>query len=872
MVTRSYHNLTSYYNVYFNGADAFKSGLKKIDAAHKDNYSLILPLFKYSDNEASRSAYGDMNRALEKGAKCIRKHSITVKPARKEGKNRKQKDEDFYSKKEYVKWVDDAYLIIGKANFIKHDFYPAIETFNYIIKEYSDNLIKYDAYIWLARTYTEMGKFDKAQEFLNTLESEKAKLPETVFGPMAVTQADVLIRQNKLEDAIPSLEKAIEFTTGKKEKMRYLYILAQLYQETGDKKKAYTAYGQVIEMNPDYQMTFNARINRASIFNSNTGDSKQLQKELFKMLKDEKNEDYRDQIYYALGNIAYNETRDEEAIDFYKLSTLTSTENTNQKAVSFLAIADIYFEVPDYVDAQAYYDSAVALLTPDYPNYSALKNKSTNLNELVENIKTIEFEDSVQRIAKMSETDRNNFIDHLIQKVIEQEQIEKEQQAQQQQDLMFIQQQNQQTSNAKSGQWYFYNPSMLSMGQSEFKKKWGDRKLEDNWRRKNKSEATWDQASSEDTKSKTDSAKTILSNKSRDYYLVNLPLSDSLQTMSNKNIEEAYYNIATLYKEKFDDFELSINEFMELLKRFPDTDFKLASYYSLYKIYTLNKDFKNAEIYKQKITKEFPNSDNAKILNNPDYFKELQAIDNQVNFMYSATYKYFLNDNCNEVLNNYHFVDTAYPNSTLLPKFALLSTLCSGKSTDTLTFKKNLQEFIAKYPDSEEKGYACDVLAALDRKPREVQLAEEKKEPEFGSELAGATPIDSIDISMYNKNFDLPHYYIVVVSNDKANANQVKFNLTNFNLDYFSFLEFDVSSILLSANYTLLVVKQFKNQKMADNYFKSVHIAGEVFEKIDKDGYRDFIITGDNFTKFYDDKNLLRYQKFFDINYLNKKK
>jgi tetratricopeptide (TPR) repeat protein len=866
-LTRTYHNTTLYYNVYFNGKEALKTGLNKIDKEYKDNYSLILPVFKFSKKEAVMVAYADMNRVIEKGSKGIRKHSIKVKPKRKEGKKRDPKYKEFYNQKEFVKWIDDCYLLIGKGNFYKHDFYPAIEIFNYIVKEYSDKPIKYDGYLWLTRTYTLMDKYDKANDFLSKLETDKDKIPKRLIGPIAVTKADIQIRTQHYDLAIPYLIKAIPNTKDKKKKERYQYILAQLYQEIDEYKKAYEAYGKVVEMNPDYEMTFNARINRASIFNASDQDSKELQKELNKMLKDAKNIDFKDQIYYALGNIAFKESREKDALNYYLLSAQSSKKNNNQKALSYLAVADIYFDKPNYKNAKIYYDSTMTFLSKEYPDYNQLKNKTDNLKSLVENIEIIEREDSLQTIAKMSTTQRNAFIDNIIAKVVEKERKEREELIKKQQELSYLQQQGQQMTNNNSGKWYFYNPTMMAMGQSEFTKKWGDRKDEDNWRRKNKSAINWDEFNNNATDSVTVDKK--MDNKTREYYLADIPLTDSTLQLSKQKEEDAYFNMAYIYKEKFNDFPLSIDGYLQLLKNYPDTKYKLQSYYNLYKLYYLTKEYKKAEEYKNIIISQYPDSEYAKVLSDPEYFKQLEKIDNQIKFMYKATYKFFINNNCSNVYRNYRYADSTYHSSKYIPKFALLSTLCIGHSGDSVAFTDSLINFIKYYPNTEEAEYAKEVLSALDRSPREVVL--EKKEETFGDDLNSTANLDSVSIDMYKFNPNSKHHYIVIIDNKKANANRIKFNLINFNLDYYSFLEFNVNSELLSAEYTLVDISTFKNKSMATNYLESIEVVGDIFDNTDNDAYKIFIISESNLKTFKTDKSILRYQKFFNINYLGKK-
>ncbi len=872
ITSRMYHNLTGYYNVYYNGKEAFKKGMKTIDDSHKDNYSLLLPVFKYSNDETTRAAFGDMNRALEKGGKCVRKHSITVPPKKdkkKKKKSKKRKKKGETEKVEYVRCIDDAYLLIGKANFYKKDFFASIETFNYIIKQYKNNPIKYDAYLWLARTYIEMGKFDKGENFLSSAQNDKKEMPKKLIAPFQLTWADLMLKQKRYSDAIPFLEKAIEHTKQKKDKARYYYILAQIYQMLEDNKKAGDSYKNVIALNPKYEMAFNAKINHASVFNSETDNSKNLVKELEKMLKDDKNIDYQDQIYYALANIAFNEGDKKQAIEYYLLSAHTSKKNDNQKALSYLALADIYFAEPVYKNAQMYYDSTMSFLSNKYPNYLQLKRKSENLNELIDNINTVTLQDSLLVIANKSESERNRIIDQVIAEVIRKEQEEKEAEAQRQRDLAQLQQNSYELNRTTGGKWYFYNPAMLSSGLAEFKKKWGSRKLEDNWRRKNKQEISGDLLSDDDQATEDSTKAKKYDIKSREYYLAQLPLTHSAKEVSLKNIEDAMFNIANLYKDKFYDYKQSIKSYEDLFKRFPQTDYLLRSYYSLYKIFLHLKNEPKTEEYKNKIINLYPDSDYARILKDPEYFKELENKNKQIHFLYQATYKYFLVSNCEEVHNNFTYADSIYPKNKLIPKFALLNTLCIGNNKDTAFFKARLNTFISKYPDTEEEGYAKEVLAALDREPHKIEEVSESEEEKVVDLFNDDAQPDSIDYSMFTVDKDAEHYYMAIVANEKTEPTKVLFGLSDFNIDYYNFLDFDVSKEVISAKYTALIVSKFKNAKMASNYFESVIIANEVLQNVDKTTVRLYTISKQNLETFKKDKNIFRYHKFFEDNYPN---
>ncbi|MBR2194889.1 MAG: tetratricopeptide repeat protein [Salinivirgaceae bacterium] len=864
-IHRGYHNLTAKYNVYFNGNEAFKSGMQNIYSAHDENFALILPVFVYSDKEAALTSYADMNRVIEKSEKCMRKHSISAKPKTKKGKKLSDKDKAFQNKNEYVKWIDNAEILEGKAKTIKQDYFAAIEQFTHIVHQYDEQDTKTEAYIWLARCYTEMEKYSQADDFISTVTGDMSKVSRKMEAPLAQTQADILLRQGRYADAIPYVETAVKkIRRDKREKIRLMYILAQLYQFNEDNRKASEWFQKVIDKNPDYQYVFNARINKASLYSSESGGSAALQRELTKMLKDDKNTDYLDQIYYALGNIAYNEMRDDDALWYFKQSIAASTTNDNQKSISYLAVADIYFDKPDYRNAQLYYDSAMVNLPHEYPDYQNIRRKSENLTDLVNCIETIQTQDSLQRLAKMNEDERNKVIDRKIQEVKNAEQAEKNRENVAKSELAQAQQMSRQ--NTTGGKWYFYNQSSLSLGQDEFRKKWGNRKLEDNWRRSNKTVTEWDDVGSTAEAEEAEDAKKGLDNKSREYYLVDIPLTDSAYKVSEQKMEQAYFNLGVVYKDKFADYPLAIDAFNDYLKKYPKSENEVSAMFNLYKTYLLEKDYANADIYKKRIISEYPDTDYAKILNDPDYYKELEKAENELNFMYQVTYRYYLNDECDNVYSTYRYVDSLYPDSKLMPKFAIINTLCEGKSTDSLTFEAKLKEFIGRYPKSEEAGFARDVIAALNRKPH---VMEEKTEEELLAEeaLAAKAAYDSLDVSLFNYNADELHYYIAVVDKHKLEESRVRFGLIDFNAEYFDFMNFDVSATRLSEDYGIVMVEKFKNARMAQNYIESVIVAGEVFDGVLSDSYRQYIISKSNYDKLLQDANLDRYNKFFDLNY-----
>ena len=411
MVTRGYHNLTSRYNVYFNASEAYKKGMLTIEGIYRDNYTQILPVFTYTDATANASAAPDMDRTITKSSLCIKKHSITTKPKRKKGRKPTEKEKEFASKPEFCNWVDDSYMFMAKAQFFKQEFTGALLSLKYIEKTYEKEPIRYDALLWLIRVYNETGEYEQSLSTLQQLEKDKKFPIKKYEAEINLLYADYFLKQKKYDDAIPKLKQAVKLIKKKRERARYVFILAQLFQRKGNLIESSKLYKEVTKLNPPYELLFNANINRALSIDAK-GDTKQLIRQLNKMLKDEKNIEFKDQIYYALGNLALKRNDKKEAIRLFELSVNTSVNNQNQKALSCLALAELYFSQPNYEGAAAYYDSTMQYLPKTYPDYKTISIRTSNLLKLVANLQIVQHEDSIRAIAKLPEEERMKKIDN----------------------------------------------------------------------------------------------------------------------------------------------------------------------------------------------------------------------------------------------------------------------------------------------------------------------------------------------------------------------------------------------------------------------------------------------------------------------------
>lgn len=733
LITRSYHNLTANYNIFFNGSESFKRGVKRAQEAYVDDYTQILPVFTYDDPSIAQSIAPDMETSISKATKVITLHSITAKPEYKNGPQT-EKQKAFYARKEYNKWVDNNYLAMGKAYLYRQEFELAIQTYKFILTEYPNEDIVYETQIWLARAYNQTKEYKESDRILGFLTSDES-VPKKLYADLYATIADLRMKQEQYVDAIGPLSTALENVRKKKTRIRYAFILGQLNQETGNREAASSFYQQVIKMNPPYEMSFNARINRASVFVEGADKSREIKAELNKMMKDEKNTEYQDQIYFALANINMREGKTEEAISYYKLSSAKSISNPQQKTKSCLTLAELFYERQNYQSAKLYYDSAIVSLTPEYKDYAGVMTKSKSLSSLVENLIVIQFEDSVQRLAGMSESDRYVIIDSIIAKVRRDEQLAQMSETQEVQDEQFNRMILSETSRSRDqsgesdGKWYFYNDAAKSFGQPEFKMKWGTRKLEDNWRRKNKTQVSFGdmEAEATDSVSAEGVQRQVLSNKTREFYLQDIPLTDSMMAISNNKIIECMFNAGTVYKNDLKDKPKAIDTYKNLLDRYPVTDFTLQTYYNLYLLSNELDDQASSALYKSAIIREYPESQIAQLLTNPNFINELLEKENEVNRFYETTYNYYKQGDYYRVMNDADYALEKFKGNEIIPQFFFLKVLSIGQTSDIMTFTNALDSVTVLYPSHDVGQQAKEILAFIKNYNPEVKLETEKK-------------------------------------------------------------------------------------------------------------------------------------------------
>ena len=853
--TRFYHGMTARYNIYFNGYESFKAGLLKVINGHTDDYAELLKVFEYSDPSSATRCSSDMEKAIQKASKLISLKSITARPEGKEKERMTTTDEELLNRKEYNEWVDDSYLLIAKSRFYKQEYNESAAVFEYCISQANDPMVRKEASIWLARIYNEKGKYSESYRTLTELEIP-SKSSKGLKAMYYTTMADLFIKQQKYSEAVDPLEKAIDLVSGKRTEYRLKYLLAQLNEQAGNASAAISLYRDVVKMKPPYDVESNARINIAGVFDVNAGNPREMRKEMEKMLKDSKNKDFLDQIYFALGNLSMKEGNDSEALEFYRKSVSSSSVNQNQKGRSYLALADYYYREQDLMKAGKYYDSTVFLLDKNHADYQALRSKSQNLNTVVSQLTIIQTEDSLQKVAGMPESERNALILSIINDITKSESEGKTSQYSDRYNLgqFYENERRFQDNIEQEGKWYFYNQAALTFGRTEFRRRWGDRKLEDNWRRINKARSSGSMSATEgsdNTQDVADSSKTeTLDYKKPEFYLKNLPLTDSLLALSDSRIANAYLNAGKAYAEKILDPEDATESFEKIIARYPGSELVPEAIYNLYKV---NKDinYTKSETYRQRLIKMFPETEFARMISDPDYYnKKMEAL-KMAEYLYQEAYNTYIRENFTTAVSLCDSALKKYSQDYLAPKFILLRAYSIARISDERTFKDELNVLIKQWPDSEESKKAGEIIAFINQEIPELKIEEEK----------------GIAETLFIADTSLVHVFALIIENPAFNINQATFDVISYNIDNYTNMNYRTEGILVDNKYIMITVSGFRKFAKLFEYYNAFSTENLVRNPSSSKMYS-FVISNDNLKVLNNDKKPERYLLFFRENYL----
>ena len=841
--SRNWQAFTTRYNVYYNGKTSFDEQLQQQEANYEDDYTRMVlthPAEAFNDPKLPQPS-GDFKRTLEKMQKAIQLHSIKKKPAKK-GNSKKEKD--FRAREEFNPFLHNAWLTMGKGQYYSGDFTGAAATFFYISKHFQwlPDVVT-EAMLWQARSYVAMGWDYEAENVLHQVKPKMltGKSLENLYN---LVQGAYLVKTAKYRESIPYIEKAAKAAKGS-QKNRLYFLLGQVYAQVGNKQSAYEAFRKAGSgFSTAYRTKFNARIKQSEVY---TGSNiKSEVRALKAMTRYERNREYEDQIYYAIGNLYLSRKDTAEAKANYILAVEKSTRNGIDKAMAQLALGAIYFDERDYIKAQPCYSEALPLINNSYPDYSLLKRRSDVLDELAVYAGNVQLQDSLLELSKMTPEEQMEVAQRLVDELKKREKEEAEAAAREE----YLAQQQGNAANPMGEQagaagfvtngdnsWYFYNTMTKNAGKTEFQRRWGARKLEDDWRRRNKTVFVYEEEEGEEEETidtetigeeENDSvaaARKEMAEKENDphypeYYLKQIPKTEEQIATCNEIIQEGLYNMGVILKDKLEDYPASREEFEELMERYPDNQYLLDVYYNMYLMDVRQGNLADSERWRRLIIEKFPESAYGRAMLDPDYFQKLREMHQIQESMYESAYEAYL-DNSNATVHALtQKMEEDYPLSPILPKFVFIDALSYLTEGEYTQFKDRLTELLQKWPDTDMTPMAGSIVKNLNagRMPHQgltnsrgmiwdLRLTDNQDE---------ATGADGQPAN-FERDPEKPHYLVIAYPRDSVNANELLYDVARFNFSSFTVKDFDLEQMSFG-NIGLLIIKGFDNLRQLERY------------------------------------------------------
>lgn len=841
--SRWWHSFNARYNTYYNGSLAYIDGALEKENGNQDNHTEMIPLYTVGNKKSLDLGKSNFDRAITKCEKVIHQHSIKRRPVWNKKRRKTTTDIEWLGRREYNPFLWKAWLLMGRSQFHKGAFEDAASTFSYMSRLYVTQPAIYGkARAWLAKCYIEQGWMYDAEDVIRNMQRDS--MDWRAVKEWDYTYTDYYIHTGEFDRAIPYLKKVIKHEMRRKQKAREWYLMGQMEAALGHNLLAYNAFKKVIRQNPPYEVEFNSRIAMTEVMAS--GQSKQMISRLKKMSASDKNKDYLDQVYYAIGNIFLAQRDTARAIAAYEKGNKKATRNGIEKGVLLLHLGNLYWQKEKFGDARRCYGEAIGLLDKDRKDYKQMSERSKVLDELVPHTNTVQLQDSLQTLARMSEKDRNAAIDRMIEALKKREKEQRDSQAVANAEKTMgqngaIGNRNQQnttmtTTTSSNGQWYFYNPSAVSQGKISFQRQWGKRENVDNWQRTNKTVVSgidnkeemtdairdsiaYTEAHLDSLKQITDSAKN--NPHKREYYLAQIPLTEEQMQASNLLLEDGLYNSGVIFKDKLDNLTLSRKALTRLVDNYPNYEHMDDAYYHLFLLYSRTGQPNIADIYVQKLKKEYPKSQWTTVLTDP-YFKENAQLGvHMEDSLYAATYEAFKADKYSYVSDNRLISDTRFPTGANRDKFIFIGGLGKLNAGNAGGCMEDMKTLVEKFPESKLSEMAGMIINGVNagKKLRGGKF-------DIGNIWDRRTVVlndsDSIAAKKFSTERNTNFMFIIAYQPDSVNENQLLFELAKYNFTNFMVRNFEIN-VEDAGGLRRMQISGFRNYDEALQYARQLY-------------------------------------------------
>ena len=881
--TRFWHSFKARYNTYDNGSLAYIDGSLEKENGNKDNFTETLPLYTVSNKQSRELGKSNFDRAIEKCQKTIKLHSIKRRPEWTKNRRKTEKDIEWLSRREYNPFLWRAWLLMGRSQFYKGAFDEAASTFAYMGRLYQTQPAIYaKSRAWLAKSYIEEGWLYDAEDVIRGMERDS--IHWSARKEWDYTYADYYIHTGDYAKAVPYLRRVIKHEMRRKQRAREWYLMGQLQAALGNKAEALKAYKKVVRQNPPYEVEFNARIAMTEVLSG--AQSKKMIGRLKRMAASDKNKDYLDQVYYALGNIYMARQDTANAISSYERGAAKATRSGIEKGVLMLRLGDIYWDMERYGDAQRCYGEAIGMLDKERKDYEQLSERSKVLDQLVPYTDAVQLQDSLQELARMPEAERNAAIDRTIAELKRKEREERRKQQEEDAQQTISQnsgnnaaqnhrpnaaQQNQQNANAL---WYFYNPMAVSQGKAAFEKLWGKRENADNWQRVNKTVVATMQDEPEMSQEQLDSIAHVeavadslaqIADSAqndphrREYYLAQIPFTKEQVDASNKVIEDGLFNSGVIFKDKLDNLPLAEKQLTRLVSAYTDYERLADAYYHLYLLYMRKGDAPTADTYVARLKKEYPENEWTILLSDPHFVENARFGAAVEDSLYASTYDAFKAARYKEVAANVKVSTQRFPLGANRDKFVFIGGLGKLNEGDADGCLKDMKTVVEKYPQSGVATMAGMIVKGVGE-GRRLRGGQFDLAGVWDRRTVVLRDSDSTAVRQLSDDRNAAFVYTIVYRPDSVDENKLLFELARYNFTSYMVRNFEIG-VEDADGLHRMTVSGFRNYDEALQYARQLHAQTSVARLIGNN--RTYVISEPNLPLLGRQYSYTDYEKFY---------
>ncbi|MDR1974492.1 MAG: hypothetical protein LBQ31_07440 [Bacteroidales bacterium] len=835
--TRNYHNLTSFYNVYWNGRESLREINQKLHEQAKENYFEILPVFPGSINDTTITS-ALASRVIEKGTIAIKKHSI------------KDKGE------EKVMFIDDSYVLMGIGFFYKYQFSNARKVFNSVISSFAGTPESNEALLWTARTYIEEEDFPTAQGLLSRISSPNVKLKKDAARILPLVWADFYIRTEEYQKAIPHLQEGLKLCKKRDEKSRIWFILGQIQQQSGNQSEAYLCYKKCTMMNPPLAMSFNARLNMALCYESGNTDIKSTIKQLQRMLLDTKNSDYFGRIYYVLGEIAFQNNDEKRAVDYMDKSIDASGSDNERKLLAARRLATYFYDKRDFILAQKYYAIAASVIDPAEEDAYIIKSRAESLAELVGYYQAFIIADTLKILGNMDKDGQEKYADRKAKEYKKQKEAEREK--------ALAAAANAAPAGAQNNTaWYFYNSQSKNVGYNEFVKRWGRRELEDFWFLSDKPRiSSTSREDEEESEEQTPSKKKDITPADPEYYLKNIPKFQSDFEKLDSILEINLFGIGSVYYDRMNEGIEGEKYLVRLVNDYPASNYVPSACELLCKIYHERGDNSNFQKYADILRTKYPNTEQNGRINDPDYYKKLEQNEKIVSTLYDALYRDFSSNRYSRALDEAKDIEEKYPINSYKAQILYIKAVATGHVKGRAEMNPLLQQFLNEFATHPLAPRVSAMLSST----IEIKPLSGEETPTVTKDTAAIT---SHIADTIRSSFTVPapnEKYIVALFYNKTGVRTtvLKIRISDFNRKLFSSDNLSVETKTFSNERAVVEISTFPTKNDAEEYYKTFTKDEYIFGALnrEKNDPETYILSESNYQKLLETKDEDQYKKF----------